>query len=140
MGYVYFITDGHGHVKIGKADDPEQRLKGLQTGNAYNLEIYELIEVWDHKPSCFDAQCFEHMLHRMFSKFNIRDEWFLEDPVFDWLHNVKKDATEHPKSKQSFGCFHQDFKYDLWVYKIKRKRSNNKLFVSCVDRIHCKGW
>ena len=36
--YVYLITDGK-YVKIGQSEDPEKRLKCLQTGNAKPLRI-----------------------------------------------------------------------------------------------------
>jgi predicted GIY-YIG superfamily endonuclease len=39
MTYVYFIQKGYGSVKIGVADNPEQRLRSLQTGNHGELHL-----------------------------------------------------------------------------------------------------
>ena len=139
MEYVYFITDNHGHMKIGKAKEPFERLKALQIGNPYELEIYDLIEVKPHKPSYFDSVTFEKMLHRMFSKYKVRNEWFMAEPIINWLEEVRKDAFVHPKSNYSLGCFYQQIKNFLWVYKVKVNTNVSpshqyKLYITCHSR------
>ena len=39
MLYTYMISDGHNNIKVGISDKPERRLKQLQTGHPYPLEI-----------------------------------------------------------------------------------------------------
>lgn len=139
MEYIYFISDNHGHMKVGKAKEPYDRLKNLQCGNPYELEIRDLIEVVPHESAGFDAICFESMIHRELSKHKIRNEWFLEKPVEEWLQKIRKDAFTHPKSKQSFGCFHYFYRNSLWVFKIKlnmnvTSSTKYKLYVCLVDR------
>ncbi len=69
MQYVYLIQADKYH-KIGIAGDPQSRLAQLQTGNPYQLKIV----------SCYgfqDALIVEKSLHQAYSKFNVRNEWFL---------------------------------------------------------------
>ena len=37
QGYVYFISDNQGAVKVGQAVDVEKRLSGIQTSNPHKL-------------------------------------------------------------------------------------------------------
>ena len=75
--YVYFITDNHGHIKIGKADDTFERLKDLQTGNPYKLVI--LLSIRLSSPlDAFDLEC---ILHERFRKYQLEGEWFEAEPV-----------------------------------------------------------
>lgn len=46
--FVYFISDGRGAFKVGKAVNAESRLRELQTCNPYKLEIIALIEYEGH--------------------------------------------------------------------------------------------
>lgn len=80
-GYIYFITDGIGHIKIGVTDAPERRIKQLQTGNANFLEIIFQIET----DSMEEAYEVEALLHEMFSDNRINGEWFEEKPVIKLL-------------------------------------------------------
>lgn len=80
-GYVYFIRDGVGHIKIGIAQNVENRLKALQTSNACDLEIYKIFKV----DSRYDAKSLEKELHSKFKKFRVRGEWFKEEPIIEWL-------------------------------------------------------
>ena len=75
--YVYFITDGHGHIKIGKADDVVQRLKELQTGNPYRLTV--LLTVMLESP--IYAFELELELHKKFDEYRLEGEWFESEPV-----------------------------------------------------------
>ena len=79
--YVYFITDGHGHVKIGKADDTCQRMKELQTGNPYKLTFLLTVML----ESIHDAFELEQRLHSKFSDYRLEGEWFEADPVMDFI-------------------------------------------------------
>lgn len=70
--YVYYIEDGHGHVKIGVSSEPEKRLKQCQTGNPYKLYIKNI----ERYNSCGDAYRREKELHNRFKKFRLCGEWF----------------------------------------------------------------
>lgn len=82
-GNVYFIRDGMGNIKIGIAKDPFSRIKELQTANPNELEIYYIMQV----PKMWDAQVIEKELHEYFSNYRKKGEWFIEEPVIDWLRS-----------------------------------------------------
>lgn len=63
---IYFISNGT-YTKIGKADEPEKRLKELQTGCPEKLEIKLVIDGGEDK---------ERMLHKALNKYRYRGEWF----------------------------------------------------------------
>jgi hypothetical protein len=76
MGYVYLIADRNSNTyKIGVTKgDPKKRLKKLQTGNSFELEIKYLFEYeYPYR--------LESMLHTHYKPYNELNEWFtLEDP------------------------------------------------------------
>ncbi len=43
-GYVYFIADATGLVKIGVAKEPSKRLKELQTASPTKLKLLAVVE------------------------------------------------------------------------------------------------
>jgi hypothetical protein len=64
--FTYFIQAARvGHIKIGRAIDPLQRLAELQTGSPVKLELLAVLR-GDH----------EAMLHRKFADLRIHGEWF----------------------------------------------------------------
>lgn len=72
--YVYFIRakTRPSTVKIGKAEDPQQRLRELQVGCPHRLWI-------EGKIRCYSAaQAFEleRELQRLFDSHRVRGEWF----------------------------------------------------------------
>lgn len=68
-GYVYCITDGT-KVKLGKsADHPQNRLKGLQTGNPRLLSLLGFKQVEDRHAA-------EATLHARHIDANVLGEWF----------------------------------------------------------------
>lgn len=65
---VYFIRAGHsGPVKIGTADDPERRLRHLQTAHYETLRIIRTLD---------GGVDVESWLHKRYKKHRIRGEWF----------------------------------------------------------------
>jgi len=73
--YVYIIQSGtrkKSPIKIGMSDDPEKRIKQLQTGNPYILRIIISIKCNSRKHA-FEL---ERTLHRMLLRNNILNEWF----------------------------------------------------------------
>ncbi len=79
--YVYFITDSHGHIKIGKTDDVVKRLSELQTGNPFKLSIILTIML----KTIEDAFSLENALHRKFKDYQLEGEWFEEGPVLQFI-------------------------------------------------------
>ena len=76
MSYVYLIYnenyDISDYVKIGKADDVELRLSGLQIGNPNKMKVAAVIECKNSS----DARRLEKELHRKYSRLHVRGEWF----------------------------------------------------------------
>ena len=70
--YVYFINDGHGHMKIGISNNPEKRLRSIQTGNPYKLSI-DRVEKYSTYEDAFRR---ETELHNKFKDYNLHGEWF----------------------------------------------------------------
>lgn len=79
--YVYFISDDHGHIKIGKADDVYKRLKELQIGNPYKLNVLLSIIV----DSSSYAYSLESELHNHFKEYRLESEWFEAAPILDLI-------------------------------------------------------
>ena len=71
MSWVYIISDGI-DIKIGKANNPIRRISELQTGNKNELSILRLIEVENEQ----DAYSIESTLHKMYSQYRLKNEWF----------------------------------------------------------------
>lgn len=69
--FIYFISDGE-FVKIGKANNPQMRIKQIQTGNARELYIMGLIAC----ESSYQANMLEGALHKYFNKYRKCGEWF----------------------------------------------------------------
>ena len=66
--FVYFIQEGQrGPVKIGRAVDPERRIRQLQTGNPTTLGLRHVLP---------GGPKLESALHRRFEPARIRGEWF----------------------------------------------------------------
>ena len=69
---VYLIGDCNGNVKVGIAQDADERLRQLQIGNASTLVlIYQR-----HFASEFDARRCESHCHEKLHLFAVRGEWF----------------------------------------------------------------
>ena len=73
MSYVYFILDEKSKaIKIGKANNIEQRLSDLQTGNPNILNVIYQIECRSEEHSFF----IEKKYHKQLREFHINGEWF----------------------------------------------------------------
>lgn len=69
--YVYIIENcDNGAIKIGVGNDPEKRLKQLQTGSVSELSIVYRSNL------CSNAFEIEKFMHSNFEEFHIRGEWF----------------------------------------------------------------
>lgn len=78
--YVYFIREsGMKRIKIGKADDPEQRKKELSTGSAHNHEIVHLIKSENPYKT-------ENLFHKHFREKRCKGEWFdITEKELRWI-------------------------------------------------------
>jgi hypothetical protein len=86
--HLYIIqSDVTGSIKIGRANEPEKRIKALQTGSSYPLKILKVI---------LDKGDCEFKIHDLLKKhkLHLHGEWFhwdclryLPDEIisgFDW--------------------------------------------------------
>jgi hypothetical protein len=70
LGFVYFIHSyGTNLFKIGKANQPKDRLKHFQTGNHGNLYLYATIET--KTKSVLERQALD-----FFKPYLVKGEWF----------------------------------------------------------------
>lgn len=69
--YVYFVSDQQ-FVKIGVAENPKDRLGGIQTGNPRECSLLYLIPL-DSKSSALSLESF---LHEAYARYRMQGEWF----------------------------------------------------------------
>lgn len=72
MCYVYFIQQGRGSIKIGVSDDPERRLKELQTATSRQLRLIAKLCL-PNRAAAFDL---EKDLHAAYGHLRGTGEWF----------------------------------------------------------------
>lgn len=93
-GFVY-VVQCQEYVKIGLADNVKLRVSGLQTGSPYKLK---LLASWP----CDDAPNTEKELHKLFSRFHMRGEWFkLPDDILAVVVALKDITQLPPASKHA---------------------------------------
>jgi hypothetical protein len=68
--YVNHVEEGMTLVKIGFAQDVAQRLRMLQTGNPYEMTVFDCGLVKD-------APSFEDFVHYTFRDYKEKNEWYL---------------------------------------------------------------
>lgn len=66
--YMYLIQKGYGSIKIGVSDDPEERLRVLQTGNHGALHLIAKFPFTTRT----EAMAMEKDFHRRFSDFRLK--------------------------------------------------------------------
>lgn len=85
--YVYIIENqDNGAIKIGVGNNPEKRLKQLQTGSVSELELVYRSNL------CSNAFEIESFMHNNFSENHIRGEWY----------RVEKSTVIHELEKQNY--------------------------------------
>lgn len=87
--YVYVISNGS-YYKIGKAINPEKRLKTLQTGNPGELWI---VVKYKSEKYCYQI---ETALHHTFGHKKVNLEWF--DLTAEDLLRIKDECTKIEKN------------------------------------------
>ena len=91
--WVYFITDGMGHVKIGYTGDVAARLRELQACNAFTLRILGVLS-GGHEA--------EGILHKRFAAHRVRGEWFrLNSEILEFIANIPKPPPDPRPSTPS---------------------------------------
>lgn len=66
--HLYFMqSDITGSIKIGRSNDPDRRLKDLQTGNPNKIKLVAIIEGKGY---------LEKKLHERLKEHRLRLEWF----------------------------------------------------------------
>lgn len=76
---VYVIGAPDYAVKVGRASDPHERLKGIQTGCPCRLKVYAFVEVGEALAAKVEREC-----HRRLSGHRKSGEWF----DLDWREAV----------------------------------------------------
>jgi hypothetical protein len=92
---VYFIQAGgpNGPVKIGKADDPIQRLRDLQVGNHEPLRLIHVVRGGVER---------EADIHGMFKPLSGRKEWFRFSSKMLKVPEFETAPLQHRSSSQIF--------------------------------------
>lgn len=88
--YVY-VMQSKDHVKFGVSKNPWSRIKELQTGNPYKIELLVVL-FYD------DYFLIEKELHRYFNKNRAYGEWFIIDENITRVVRYMKNI-EYNKSK-----------------------------------------
>ncbi len=84
---IYFVRSYNQHIKIGYSNDPQDRLKSLQTGCPTKLHIQAIMNG--------DSQT-ESGLHELFSHLRVRGEWFRYTDELKWfIRAIKNNPYQH---------------------------------------------
>lgn len=77
--HVYIVQQDGGdcHVKIGKANNVIKRIKALQTGSPYKLNVVKTLSAKND----IDAMNIEKGIHERFHRHHISGEWFDKDII-----------------------------------------------------------
>lgn len=74
--YLYLIAAGNHHVKIGISDNPNARLRELQTAHYERLTLMCTVQCKDRA----GAFALERALHKWYAERRSSNEWFEIDP------------------------------------------------------------
>ena len=81
--YIYVIGGLEPPFKVGISENPQKRLKSLQTGHPYPLQIHSLTETCVTK-----TKLLETVIHRNLKHLRTNGEWF-DVPVKDLILEVQ---------------------------------------------------
>ena len=99
MKYTYFIQEGDdGPIKIGSANNPDERLSQLQTASSRDLRLLLATTLVE-----------ERTLHAEFSEQRLKGEWFAPAArIFERIEQIKADLGKYPAH-----CWATDTKEDV---------------------------
>lgn len=105
---VYVIgADDYRPVKIGKANNVQERMRGLQTGSPYQLHVRLSVQA----PAVLETD-----LHEYFKAFRIKGEWFdfkQRDPILEVcqaIPAISRGETAGPDGPRRISSFdHREF-------------------------------
>lgn len=71
MSFVYLIASGRNIIKVGMAKDVGKRVRALQTGGPFEMQVIHKIEV-----GADNVAALEKLIHKCLRSYRIRGEWF----------------------------------------------------------------
>lgn len=92
MGKIYLVSCGE-FVKIGTTRDINKRISSIKTNNPKDIEV-----IFESQ-SMLNNYEVEKELHSIFSKYNVRGEWFYKYPILKELENIKDIIIKLSKSE-----------------------------------------
>lgn len=116
--YVYLIKC-EGFVKIGNAHDPEKRMKDMQVGNPFELELIAKLPFEGKRA----AHTYEMELHHRLRKHRVRGEWFAHKAVSLALRAPHKAGDKKTKRTPKDERWHEEPYVD--------KQVDRELMASC---------
>ena len=108
---IYFIRSYNKHIKIGYSNDPEYRIKSLQTGCPTKLHI---------QATMIGCNKTEMGLHELFAHLRVRGEWFRYTDELKWFIRAIK---ENPNQINIKTLYMESQKMRI-TSKSKRLKSN----------------
>lgn len=94
-GWIYFIQEEGGDaIKVGFANDVDERLKQLQTGNPRRLILLVAMP---------GDSAMEAVLHRCWERYRIRGEWFVDCKEIREAIQHEKDFAPKRAAFERFG-------------------------------------
>jgi hypothetical protein len=90
MTNIYFI-ECNNHIKIGRSENVQKRLKELQTGNNENMRLLYIIEQVE--------ETFETFIHEICSRYRENGEWFKKDVINHLLNHPWYKENMKPPTK-----------------------------------------
>lgn len=92
--YLYVMKAGN-RCKIGKASDPQRRLKELQTGNPFDLELLAAFKCKSQSHAFY----LEKLAHKVFARYRINREWFkYRSEIYRFCINLDKQQREEARA------------------------------------------
>ena len=117
---LYIIGNKHQRIcKIGVSDNPQKRLRTIQTGCPYKVELLLYI-----KELSYDS---EKEYHKRYSKYRMQGEWFMiKGELRDLIYSCKeKPELIKPKNIKIIPEISDEEKWQL-TKKERRYKTNSK--------------
>ena len=107
--WVYLIEAvGHNMVKIGHSKDPDSRLKSLSSASPFGLQLLAKIP---------GGKSREMELHKRFSQYRAKGEWFLDVPCIRKFFDSPKAKKNDPFNK---GDMEEENNGEIHDWEVKR--------------------